>query len=440
MRLCLLAALLCACQAQPSRPNVVLIFTDDLGYGDLATYGHPLIATPHLDRMAAQGVRFTSFYTAAPVCTPSRAALLTGRYPIRHLPGNLGPESTTGLPPEEVTLAEVLAAEGYRTKAVGKWHLGHLPEFLPTRQGFDEFVGLPYSNDMLLPWCPWLTEEDELHLYRGDAPAELVNYEQAHLTELFTREAVGFIEESAGEPFFLYLAHPMPHLPISASQDFRGRSQAGLYGDVIEALDWSVGEVLRTLEERGLDGNTLVIFTSDNGPWHELPDRMLQRGVERWHTGSTGPLRGAKGTTWEGGMRVPAIVRWPGVLAEGATVREVATTLDLFPTIAAATGAALPERELDGSNLLPRLAGEESWERDPFYYYRGDHLRAVRRGPWKLSLVEDGKPELHHLDRDPGEKYDESAAHPGVAAELYESMRAFADTNGGIVSALQLAR
>ncbi|MDA1267292.1 MAG: sulfatase-like hydrolase/transferase, partial [Planctomycetota bacterium] len=240
--------------------------------------------------------------------------------------------------------------------------------------------------------------------------------------------------------FFLYLAPPMPHLPISASQDFRGRSQAGLYGDVIEALDWSVGEVLRTLDERGLDENTLVIFTSDNGPWHELPDRMLQRGVERWHTGSTGPLRGAKGTTWEGGMRVPAIVRWPGVLAEGATVREVATTLDLFPTIAAATGAALPERELDGSNLLPRLAGEESWERDPFYYYRGDHLRAVRRGPWKLSLMEDGKPELHHLDRDPGEKYDESAAHPGVAAELYESMRAFADRNGGIVSALQFSR
>jgi arylsulfatase A len=431
----------------PRPTNVVVIFTDDMGYGDLGCYGHPDIATPNLDQLAAEGARFTNFYAAASVCTPSRAALLTGRYPIRSIPNNVGPESKHGMPLEEITIAEQLRDNGYRTMMVGKWHLGHAqPELLPTARGFEHFVGLPYSNDMLLPWCPWLSETDRLELYRDDQPVEWVDFEQEGLTELYTQEAVKFIEQASDEPFFLYVAHSMPHLPISASARFRGKSAAGLYGDVIECIDWSVGEVLQALEERGIADNTLVIFTSDNGPWHELPDRMLQRGVERWHTGSAGLLRGAKATTWEGGFRVPAIVRWPERVPAQQTVRTVATMMDLFPTIATAAGAPLPkDREMDGIDLAAQLTGKR---RDTssagvndrsFFYYQGKHLQAVRNGRWKLRIAADGELELFDLELDPSERYDRSATHEDTAAALYSKLQAFAAENGGRVSSLELA-
>ena len=430
---------LVACQGpSPARPNVVVIFADDLGYGDLSCYGAPEIETPQLDRLAEEGLRFTDFYSAASVCTPARAALLTGRYPVRHLSHNLGPESTGGLPLEEVTLADVLRGAGYRTMAVGKWHLGHArPELLPTGRGFEHFVGLLYSNDMILPWCPWLSEEHVLELYRDEEAVELVQYDQEHLTELYTEEALRFIEDAGDEPFFLYLAHSMPHLPISVSERFRGRSRGGLYGDVIECLDWSTGEILRVLEERGLAEDTLVLFTSDNGPWHDLPERMLQRGVEPGHAGSADPLRGAKGSSWEGGFRVPAVLRWPAALPRGAVVHEPTSTLDLLPTVAAAAGVTLPEeRVLDGEDLLPLLRQESASARSPFLYYRNDTLEALRDGRWKLRLAHDGRPELFALEADPGERLDRAGEEPELVRELYATMVASAEAQGGKVRSL----
>ncbi|RMG69396.1 MAG: arylsulfatase [Bacteroidetes bacterium] len=426
--------LLLACQPPAptvdTPPNIVLIFADDLGYGDLSCYGNPVIHTPHLDRMAQEGVRLTSFCVAASVCTPSRAALLTGRYPIRHLPGNLGPESMQGLPETEITLANLLQDQGYATMAIGKWHLGHATDALkPTGRGFDRFYGLMYSNDMIRPW---VNTDSLLMLYENEVPVREVGYEQANLTRAYTRQALDFIAENRNGPFFMYLPYAMPHLPVSAPEDAMQAAGGHRYRAVIQDIDAGVGAILHQLDSLELDDNTLVVFTSDNGPWHNLPDRMLQRGNERWHTGSTGPLRGAKATTYEGGYRVPAILRWPGQLP--ADRREgLMTSMDLFATLAHQAGALLPtDRPLDGRDMWSFLLGEGP-ARDTLFYVNHRRLEAVRIGNWKLRLDREEGPQLFHLDEDPGEMYNRYEREGETAAALRAAMEAFsAETDASI--------
>jgi uncharacterized sulfatase len=404
------------------RPNIVMLFADDMGYSDLSCYGNPAIRTPNLDSMAAQGMRMTSFYAAASVCTPSRTGLLTGRYPLRAgLPNNLGPDSRGGLPLSEKLIPELLKPLGYRTMAIGKWHLGHDPAAqLPVSRGFDSYFGLLYSNDMI---PPFVQTNRPLELYRDSKPVERLG-DQSDLTQRYTEEALKFIRASRSDPFFLYLPYSMPHLPVSARPPFAGRSRAGIYGDVIETIDWSAGQILGELKKLGLDNDTMVVFASDNGPWHDLPQRMYANGVEAWHTGSKGMLRGAKGSTWEGGFRVPGIARWPGVIPAGQTSADMASTIDLLPTFAAAAGAALPgDRKYDGSDLLPWLTGSAPAPRQDFFYYLGAKLHAVREGPWKLRAPEKEPPALFHLDRDPAEMYDVRARHPEVADRLATRMQ-----------------
>jgi len=420
-----------AAGTQPPPPNVVIVFADDLGYGDLGCFGHPTIRTPHLDRMAAEGARLTDFY-AAPVCTPSRAQLLTGRYPIRSGMTSdrrrvLFPNSTGGLPASEVTLPEALKARGYATACVGKWHLGHRPEFLPTRHGFDEYYGIPYSNDMdrapnaggpassLTPKVEWWN----VPLLRNEAVIERPA-DQHTLTRRYTDEAVAFIRRNRERPFFLYLAHTMPHVPLFASEEFRGKSPRGLYGDVVEELDGSVGRVLAALRAERLDERTLVVFTSDNGPW-------LTQGLAG---GSAGLLREGKGSTWEGGMRVPTLARWPGRIPAGRTVRALAATMDLYSTALALAGAQRPaDRVVDGVDLMPVLTGRAEQARSSVVYYRDTQLYAIRKGPWKAHFVtrpaygpEPARPHdpplLFHLDQDPSERHDLAAQHPEVIADL----------------------
>ncbi len=415
-------------------PNVVVILADDLGYGDLGCYGHPTIRTPNLDKMAAEGMKFTSFYSAAEVCTPSRAALLTGRLPLRSGMCSdthrvLFPDSVGGLQPTEVTLAKALKAKGYATACVGKWHLGHKPEFGPLKHGFDSFFGLPYVNDMdrvadkgpkgRQAFFEPKIEYWNVPLMRGEKIIERPA-DQHTLTKRYTEEAVKFIKEKKDKPFFLYLAHTMPHVPLFASKDFAGKSPRGIYGDVVEELDWSVGEVLKALRAEKLEKNTLVVFTSDNGPW-------LQFGE---HGGSAGPLRDGKGSTFEGGMRVPGIAWQPGTIPAGATTQEMTSTLDLFVTAVKLAGGEVPtDRPIDGYDLSPLLTGKGKSPRDTMFFYRGSTLFAVRHGPWKAHLItqaaygKDGPtahdpPLLYHLGRDPGEKTDAAKDNADVVAKL----------------------
>ena len=400
------------------RPNIVLLFADDLGYGDLGCYGHPTIRTPNLDRLAGQGLRLTSFYSA-PGCVPARKQLLLGRYPGRvHTNGNTGVTGKGGLSDSELTLAEALKGAGYRTAMLGKWHLGYAEEkFLPVNQGFDSWFGLPYSNDMM---PPWVQTRVPLWLYEGTKRIEHpVN--QDTLTTRYTERAVKFLERDHDKPFFLYLAYNMPHMPVRTADRFRGRSRAGLYGDVIQTIDWSVGEVMKTLKRTGRDKNTLVIFTSDNGPWLNPPSRMLQKGNLLWHAGSPGPLSGHKGTLLEGGVRVPCILRWPGRIEAGQTSAEMAATLDLYATLVTAAGGSLPKHKIDGHDLRPFLFGKTKWApRKIHFYSKGRGPGAVREGPWKLHA--DGR--LFNLDIDPAERFDRAEEKPEIATSLKAKLEA----------------
>ncbi|MBM3745502.1 MAG: sulfatase, partial [Acidobacteria bacterium] len=372
---------LAAGAAERRPPNLVIIFADDQGYGDLGAYGAQNIRTPHVDRMAQEGVRFTSFYVAAGVCTPSRAALLTGCYPMRLGLGHrvLFPYSTTGLNPDEITLAEILRGRGYATGCIGKWHLGHHPKFLPTRQGFDYYLGVPYSNDMGgVNYKAQNFQAPPLPLLRGEEQIEEAP-DQRYFTRRYTEDALHFLATNKDRPFFLYLAHHMPHLPLAASEKFQGKSAHGLYGDVIEELDWSIGQILARLRKLGLDENTLVMFSSDNGP-------VIRPGLRG---GSAGPLRGSKNTTWEGGHRVPCIMRWPGRIPRGRVCHALVTAMDILPSFARLAGASPPaDRIIDGRDIRPLILGERG-ARSPheaFYYYRDERLQAVRSGRWKLHV------------------------------------------------------
>ncbi|NCF38720.1 MAG: sulfatase-like hydrolase/transferase [Planctomycetia bacterium] len=392
-------------------PNVVIFFTDDQGFGDLSCFGHPTIHTPNVDRMAAEGVKLTQFYVASPVCSPSRAALLTGCYPKRvgmheHV---IFPAYAHGLHPDETTIADVLSGAGYATGCFGKWHLGHRPGLLPTSQAFDTFSGMPYSNDMSQFHRPEGNGyRHSLPLLRDEAVIEW-EPDQRLLTRRCTEEAVAFIDAHADGPFFVYVPHAMPHIPIYAAEEFAGRSRRGTYGDVIEEIDWSVGEVLDALDRQGVGDETLVIFTTDNGPW--LPYK--ERG------GSAGLLAGGKGGNLEGGQRVPFVARYPDRIPAGLVQREIATTMDLLPTIANLAGVTLDDdRPIDGHDIMPLLEGVEGVESPTasFIYYtsRGD-LAGIRRGRWKL-LLEPGT--LHDVESDVGERWNRADRHPDVVAEL----------------------
>jgi arylsulfatase A len=383
--------------AERALPNFVVILIDDMGYGDIGPFGSKVNRTPNLDRLASEGMRLTSFY-AAPVCTPSRAQLLTGSYAKRvSLPEVLFPVSPYGLSDREHTVAELLKRKGYATMAIGKWHLGDQPEFLPTRHGFDHYLGLPYSNDMGTPPLPLLRDAAVI-----EAPAD-----QDTLTARYTAEAVKFMTSNKDRPFFLYLAHTAVHVPLHPGRDFAGKSANGKYGDWVEEVDWSAGRVLRTLKKLKLDRNTLVLFTSDNGPW-------LAQGP---NGGVAGPLRGGKGSTWEGGMREPTIAWWPGKIAAGSVCDAPLSEIDVLPTLVGLAGGAVPiDNRIDGKDIWPLLAGQTNDSpHEALFYFNKDTLEAVRAGPWKLRL--EGK-ELYNLDRDIGEKTNVAEQNPDVVVRL----------------------
>jgi arylsulfatase A len=420
-----------------STPNFVIIFADDMGYGDVGCFGHPTIRTPNLDKMASEGQRWTSFYVAAPVCTPSRAGLLTGRLPIRTGMSSekrrvLFPDSKGGLPANEITIASALKGAGYATACIGKWHLGHLPQYSPNAHGFDYYFGIPYSNDMDRIDGPdsreALTnpkiEYFNVPLMRNseiiERPAD-----QTTITKRYTEEAVKFISQNKDKPFFLYLAHSMPHVPLFRSKDFENKSLRGKYGDVIEELDWSVGKVLVALKQNGLDENTMVVFTSDNGPWL----------IFQAQGGSAGLLSGGKGGTYEGGMREPTIIRWSGKLKAGVMM-EMATTMDLLPTFCKLANVKLPnDRLYDGYDISPVLFGTGKNPRNVIYYYRDTEVFAVRMGEYKAHFItqsEYGKdvkttqdpPLLFNVNIDPSEKYNVAAAHPEIIVEISKILEA----------------
>ena len=360
------------------KPNVVFILTDDQGFEDVGCFGAPAIKTPHLDQMAKEGIKLIDFSATQPVCSASRASYLTGCYPNRiGIHNALMPDAKIGLNPEEITIADMLKEQGYNTAIFGKWHLGDAPEFMPTKQGFDEYFGIPYSNDMW-PHHPQqgpIFNFDPLPLYQNEKVIDTLN-DQSLLTTQITEHAVSFIQKNKNNPFFLYVAHPQPHVPLFVSNKFKGKSERGLYGDVIMEIDWSVGEILKTLKAEGIDENTLVIFTSDNGPW-------LSYGN---HSGSAKPFREGKGTSWEGGQRVPFIARFPGKLPQNKTITTPVMGIDIFPTIAALTNSTLPKKKIDGKNVWDILTGKTTTTPHEafYYYYRVNELHAVRYKDWKL--------------------------------------------------------
>ncbi len=395
------------------KPNIILINCDDLGYGDLGCFGSPRNKTPHLDRMAAEGMRFTDFHMASSICSPSRASMLTGCYPKRiNVPNVLFPGNDTGLNPDETTIASALKQAGYTTRLIGKWHCGDQPAFLPTELGFDGYYGLPYSNDMgrqagrdddrQFPPLPLLRDSDVIE----EQP------EQGGLTERYVEDAVRFIRENRDGPFFLYFAHMYVHLPLYVPERFRNESANGAYGAAVACIDWAAGALLHELRRLGIDQDTMVLFTSDNG------SRADERG------GSNAPLRGAKFSSWEGGFRLPFIVRWPGVVPAGTECHELVTSMDFLPTLAAMTGVTLPsDRVIDGKNVLPLWLGEEgaTSPHEHFLYYDRLELNAVRKGQWKLFVHRrdaDGIEELYDLKSDIGELHDVSADHPETVQQL----------------------
>ena len=449
----LTVAVLCSCGDNSKKkdpvsktPNIVLIFMDDLGFGDIGTYGATGYNTPHLDKMSQEGMRFTNFYAAQAVCSASRAGLLTGCYPNRiGISGALFPNSKKGLNTNEITIAEMLKDKGYATAIFGKWHLGDAQPFLPLQHGFDEFTGLPYSNDMwpvdyegkaISDTSNWRKKAfPPLPLIEGNEKIREIQTleDQAELTTIYTEKAVDFIAKNKGNPFFLYVPHSMPHVPIAVSDKFKGKSKIGLYGDLMMELDWSVGQIMKALRDNGLDDNTLVIYTSDNGPWLNFGN----------HAGSSGGLREGKGTSWEGGQREPCIMRWPGVIPESSICNNIASTIDILPTVSAVVGAKLPNHKIDGVNIMALLRGEENANpRDHLYYYYGrNNLEAVRKDNWKLVFPHkhrsyrnqlpgnDGFPgptsqaefdsiALFDLRRDPGEDYDVKELYPEVVSDL----------------------
>lgn len=428
-----------------STPNIVIIFMDDLGYGDISNFGAINYKTPNIDKMVNDGMLFTNFYSAQAVCSASRAGLLTGTYPNRiGISGALMPYSKKGLHDDEITIAEMLKDKGYATAIYGKWHLGHQKKFLPNNHGFDTYLGIPYSNDMwpvdfdgnqISDSSDWRKKSyPQLPLIENFNKIDEIRTleDQARLTTLFTERSVEFINNNKDNPFFLYLPHPMPHVPIAVSNKFKGKSPQGLYGDLMMEIDWSVGEIVKALKQNNLEENTLVIFTSDNGPWLNFGN----------HAGSTGGLREGKGTSFEGGQRVPTIMKWPKVISAGSISNNIAATIDVFPTIANIVSSELPKHKIDGVDISSILEGRrDSNPRDHLYYYYGkNNLEAVRKDNWKLVFPHesrsyknvlpknDGHPgpyskftaeyALYNLRRDPGEEYNVKELYPEIVKEL----------------------
>jgi arylsulfatase len=448
---------------EPQQPNVVLIFIDDEGYGDVGCYGATGFETPNIDQLASEGMKFTNFYSAQPVCSVSRAGLLTGCYPNRlGFPGALFPQDTIGLNSEEFTMAEMFKEQGYATAVFGKWHLGWQKEFLPLQHGFDEYVGLPYSNDMW-PHSNVTGERLPMDQGRGGYPVlpiiegnEVVDSvmslkDQDKLTSLYTEKAIDFINRNTDNPFFLYVPHTMGHIPLGVSDKFRGKSEQGLYGDVMMEIDWSVGEISKALEKHNLAKNTIFIFTTDNGPWLNFGN----------HAGSAGGLREGKTTNWEGGQRVPFIIRWPGITPEGTVCNQLASAIDLLPTFASITNGRLSDNKIDGVDISSLLKGDfNSKPRETMLYYKSDGLNAVRKGNWKLVLPhawrsydaepgKDGnggprvkmnieKPELYNMMRDPGEQYNVIEYYPEkveeIMVEVEKARKELGDLNVGMKS------
>lgn len=413
--------------------NFVVIYLDDMGYGDVTMTGASGYSTPNIDQLAREGMFFSHYYSPQAVCTASRVGLLTGCYPNRlGMSGAIDHTSEIGISDQEETIAQVLKKKGYATAAYGKWHLGCQKQFLPTHHGFDEFFGIPYSHDM---WPGHPTAKNyypPLPLIEGDSTIA-TNPDFSKFTTEFTERAVKFIKRNKSNPFFVYLAQPLPHVPLAVSAKFKGKSQQGMYGDVMEEIDWSVGQIMKTLKDLNLDDNTLVIFTSDNGPWINYGN----------HAGSTGGLREGKGTSFEGGQRVPCLMCWKGVIPAGVVCNKLVSGIDILPTLAAISGAPLPERRIDGVSLLPLMKGDmnETPRKSFYYYYQKNNLEAVTNGMWKLVFAhpgrtyegfkpgKDGMPgpvtenhqfpqALYDLRRDPGERYDVQSFYPEVMKEL----------------------